>query len=180
MLESDDVCASSYKHIFRWRGCSRARMRDGKSLLVSRRTNPSRGDSSDRRARRHGGPRAEAPFPRCGGRRRSRRRRRSAENQGHRARRPSRTSSRGTGGATGVRKGSQGAMPEMSTRVVLRSRVPEGGEKIGNLRVRLKMERAGATTSIDAAERGDTRVSGSRRFSPTTILIHATRLGAIT
>ena len=177
MLESNDVSASSYKHIFRWRGCSRARMRDGKSLLVSRRTNPSRGDSSDRRARRHGGPRAEAPFPRCGGRWRSRRRRRSAENQGHRARRQLR------GRAVAVQevqqvceKGGQGAMPEMSTRVVLRSRVPEGGEKIGNLRVRLKMERAGATTSIDAAERGDTRVSGSRRFSPTTILIHATRL----
>ena len=33
-------------------------------------------------------------------------------------------------------------MPEMSTRVVLLSRVPEGGEKVGNLRVRLKMERA--------------------------------------
>ena len=175
MLESNDVSASSYKHIFRWRGCSRARMRDGKSLLVSRRGNPSRGDS-DRRARRHGGPRAEAPFPRCGGRRRSRRCRRSAENQGHRARRQLR------GRAVAVQevqqvceKGGQGAMPEMSTRVVLLSRVPEGGEKVGNLRVRLKMERAGATNSIDAAERGDARVLSNDYSNP-----RNAPLGAIT
>ena len=131
---------------------------------------PSRGDS-DRRARRHGGSRAEAPFPRGGGRRRSRRRRRSAENQGHRARRRLR------GRAVAVQevqqmceKGGQGAMHAMSTRVVLHSRVPEGGVEVGNLRVLLMEVREGATTGIDATGqgRGVARASGSRtrRGSP--------------
>ena len=77
-------------------------------------------------------------------------------------------------------KGSQGAMPEMSTRVVLRSRVPEGGEKVGNLRVRLKMERAGATNSIDAAERGhDARVLSNDYSNPRNAPLGAITMSAL-
>ena len=175
-FRNDVVGASSYGHFYhRWRAdaCSRARVpeREGKLWSFSRRGIRAGLGDSDRRARRHGGSRAEAPFPRGGGRRRSRRRRRSAENKGHRARRRLR------GRAVAVQevqqmceKGGQGAMHAMSTRVVLHSRVPEGGVEVGNLRVLLSEVREGATTGIDATGhgRGDARASGSRtrRGSP--------------